>query len=122
MKFYEKQGGTYRKAGDYLLPNLKAPANSNIHIGLWGERRRRYLKEHFKVRYYNLLTSGTLKQHLSDIDQQAEAMFNQLVASLSEKENITENLKATSPMKWTQAMNNIRNRAMEIVYMELIYI
>ena len=122
MKIYEKQGGTYRKAGDYLLPNLKVSTNTDIHIGVWGERRRRYLKEHFKVRYYNLLTSGTLGQHLSDIDQQAEEMFNQLVASLSEKENITEDLKATDLMKWTQAMNNIRNRAMEIVYEELIYV
>ncbi len=122
MKIYEKQGGTYRKAGDYLLPNLKVSTNTDIHIGVWGERRRRYLKEHFKVRYYNLLTSGTLEQHLSDIDQQAEVMFNQLVDSLAEKENITESLKATDPMKWIQAMNNIRNRAMEIVYAELIYI
>ncbi len=121
MKIYEKQGGTYRKAGDYLLPNLKVSTNTDIHIGVWGERRRRYLKEHFKVRYYNLLTSGALEQHLSDIDQQAEEMFHQLVASLSEKENITENLKSTDPMKWTQAMNNIRNRAMEIVNNELIY-
>ncbi len=121
MKIYEKQGGTYRKAGDYLLPNLKVSTKTDIHIGVWGERRRRYLKEHFKVRYYNLLTSGTLDQYLSDIDQQAEEMFNQLVASLSEKESITENLKATDPMKWTQAMNNIRNRATEIVYAELIY-
>ncbi len=122
MKIYEKQGGTYRKAGDFLLPNLKVSTNTDIHIGVWGERRRRYLKEHFKVRYYNLLTSGTLEQHLSDIDQQAEEMFNQLVDSLSEKENINETLKATDPMKWIQSMNNIRNRATEIVYAELIYI
>ncbi len=120
MKFYEKQGGTYRKAGDYLLPNLKVSTNTDIHIGVWGERHRRYLKEHFKVRYYNLLTSGMLEQYLYDIDQQAEEMFNQLVNSLAEKENITENLKASDPMKWTQAMNNIRNRT--IVYAELIYI
>ncbi len=122
MKIYEKQGCTYRKVGDYLLPNLKISTNTDIHIGEWGERRRRYLKEHFKVRYYNLLTSDTLEQHLSDIDQQAEKMFNQLVDSLAEKEKINKTLKATDPMKWTQAVNNIRNRAMEIVNTELIYI
>lgn len=80
-----------------------------------------YLKANHRVRYYNLLTAGQLNHYLSDIDQQAEKMFEELVKSLAEKENVTENLKADEPMKWVEQLNNIRNRATEIVNAEVIY-
>ncbi len=112
----------YSKQGDYYLPNIILPEQRETHIDVWEQRYANYMKANHKVLYYNMLTSCTLHDKLAEIEEQAETMFQSLVKSLSEKENITENLKATDPMKWTQAMNNIRNRAMEIVYEELIYI
>ncbi len=112
----------YTKQGDYNLPNITLPEQNDTPIGVWAQRYANYMKANHKVLYYNMLTSCTLYDKLAEIEEQADAMFNQLVDSLSEKENITEKLKAIDPMKWTQAMNNIRNRAMEIVYSELIYI
>ena len=122
MTQYEKMGGTYRQTGDYILPNLTVGTQVMTHIGVWAERHRRYLKEHHKVRYYNLLTAGTLDNYLADIESQAEKLFEQTVKSLAEKENATEKLKATAPMEWVQKMNNIRNRATEIVNMEVIFV
>ena len=122
MTEYEKMGGTYRQVGDYILPNLTVGTQVMTHIGVWAERHRRYLKEHHKVRYYNLLTAGTLDSHLADIESQAQEMFEQTVKSLAEKENITEKLKATSSMEWVRKMNNIRNRATEIVNTEVIFV
>lgn len=121
MTQYEKMGGTYRQAGDYILPNLKIAIEQDTHIGLWGERHRRFLKTQHRVRYYNLLTAGTLNSYLADLDQRAERMFEDIVKSLAENENITEDLKAATPMKWVQKMNNIRSRATEIVNAEMIY-
>lgn len=80
------------------------------------------MKQHHKIRYYNLLTSGTLNGHLAEIEQQAERMFRSLVSALSKQENVTEKLKANRPMEWVQKTNSIRNRAAEIVNNELIYI
>ena len=119
---FENNSGTYTQVGDYLLPNLSLPAEEKeTNIGVWAMRHKRYLKQHHKVRYYNLLTSGKLNSYLADIEQQAEEMFFRLVNDLAEKENVTEELKATDMMLWMQKMNNIRNRVMEIVNAELIY-
>lgn len=115
---YEEAGGTYTRQGDYKLPDLKVPIEKEIEIGVWGQQYRRY----HRVRYYNLLTAGTLNGHLAEVDHQAERMFQSLVNALSEQENVTEKLKAVAPMEWVQKMNNIRNRAAEIVNSELIYI
>lgn len=119
---YEKAGGTYTRQGDYELPNLKIPPEKEIEIGIWGQRYRQYLKRYHKIWYYNLLTSGTLNEHLAEVDQQAERMFQSLVSALSKQENVTEKLKANRPMEWVQKMNSIRNRATEIVNSEWIYI
>lgn len=119
---YEEAGGTYTQQGDYEFPNLKVPPEKEIEIGIWGQRYRRYLKQRHRIRYYNLLTTGTLNGHLAEVDQQAERMFRSLVSALSEQENVTEKLKANRPMEWVQKMNNIRNRVTEIVNSELICI
>ena len=119
---YNEQNGLWHELqGDYYLPCLKLPEESEVHIVIWGQRHRRYLKNHHRVRYINLLTSGKLNSYLADIDRQAEAMFSRLVKQLSEKEGVTEALKAENQMLWVQRMNNIRSAAMEIVSSELIY-
>ena len=119
---FEKQGGTYTQVGDYMLPDLlPAEEEKEANIGVWAMRHKRYLKQNHKVRYYNLLTSGKLNSYLTDIEQQAQQLFLRLVNDLAEKENVTEELKATDMMLWVQKMNNIRNRATEIVNAELIY-
>ncbi|HFU4365354.1 TPA: TnpV protein [Streptococcus suis] len=115
-------GGTYTRQGDYFLPNLALPEEEQKPIGVWGQRHRRYLKEQHKVLYYNLLTSGKLSSYLVDIDKQAETMFSRLVKQLAEKEGITEQLKAENQVLWVGKMNNIRNRAVEIVNAELIFV
>ena len=112
---------TYTKQGDYLLPNLKLPEQPKVEIGIWGKRHLRYIKQHHKIRYTNLLTSCKLTAYLADIDDQAEEMFFRLVKQLAEKEGVTEQLKANNQMLWVKRMNNIRNRATEIVNSELIY-
>ena len=119
---YEEAGGTYTRQGDYELPDLKVPPEKEIEIGVWGQRYRRYLKQCHRIRYYNLLTAGTLNEHLAEIDHQAERMFQSLVKSLSEQENVTEKLKTDRPMEWVQKTNSIRNRATEIVNNELIFV
>lgn len=122
MTEFEKLGGTYRQAGDYYLPNLEIDNQIEVLIGVWGQRHRGYLKEHHRVRYYNLLTVGTLNSYLIEIELQAQALFNDIVMRLSEEENVTENLKATDPMEWVKRSNNIRNRAAEIVNAEVIFV
>ena len=118
----EKNGLWYELQGDYYLPCLTLPEQQDVEIGVWGERRRRFLRQHHRVLSYNLLTSGKLNSHLAEINQQAEEMFFRVVNELSEKEDITEKLKAENQMLWVQRMNNIRNRAMEIINSELIYV
>lgn len=119
---FEEMGGTYTQVGDYYLPDLKLPEEEKrANIGVWGMRHKRFLRENHRVLYVNLITSGKLVTYLDDIEQQATAMFLRLVKELAEKENITEELKATDQMLWVQRMNNIRNRATEIVNSELIY-
>jgi hypothetical protein len=119
---FEKAGGTYTQVGDYMLPDLlPAEEEKEANIGIWAMQHKRYLKQHHKVLYYNLLTSGKLNSYLVDIEQQAQHLFSRLVNDLAEKENVTEELKSTDMMLWVQKMNNIRNRATEIVNAELIY-
>ena len=119
---FEQTGGTYTQVGDYMLPDLlPAEEEKEANIGVWEMRHKRYLKQNHKVRYYNLLTSGKLNSYLVDIEQQAQNLFLRLVKDLAEKENVTEELKARDMMLWVQKMNNIRNRATEIVNTELIY-
>lgn len=119
---FEKQGSTYTQVGDYMLPDLlQAEEEKEANIGIWAMRHKRYLKQNHKVLYYNLLTSGKLNSYLAVIEQQAQQLFLQLVKDLADKENVTEELKSIDMMLWVQKMNNIRNRATEIVSAELIY-
>ena len=119
---FENNGGTYTQVSDYLLPNLSLPAEEKeTNIGVWAKRQKRYLKRNHKVRYYNLLTSGKLDSYLADIEEQAQNLFSRLVKDLAEKENVTEKLKSYNPMLWMQKMNNIRNRATEIVNSQIIF-
>ena len=117
---FEKLGGTYRQEGDYLLPDIEVP--ESLQIGIWGQRRLRYLRVHKRVLYTTMLMGDTLKAHLEEVDKSAEEMFDQLTVQLKAQESVTEELKANNQMVWVQRMNNIRNRAAEIVYKELIYI
>lgn len=119
---FEQMGGTYTQVGDYLLPDLKLPKEEKqANIGVWSMRHKRFLRENHRVLYANLMTSGKLVTYLDDIEQQATAMFLRLVKELAEKENVTEELKATDMMLWVQKMNSIRNRAIEIVNADIIY-
>ena len=120
---FEEMGGTYTRVGDYYLPNLKLPEEEKqANIGVWAIRHKRYLKQNHKVLYYNLLTSGKLNSYLADVENQAQHLFSRLVKDLAEKEKVTEKLKANDMILWVQKMNNIRNRAAEIVNVEKIYI
>ena len=118
---FENIGGSYSQQGDYLLPTLTLPDENQRQISVWAMRHKRYLKQNHKVRYYNLLTSGKLNSYLADIEEQAQNLFSRLVKDLAEKENVTEKLKSDNSMLWVQKMNNIRNRATEIVNEQVIY-
>ncbi len=120
-KFDGNNGLWYELQGDYYLPCLKLPEEEQAYIGIWGQRHLRYLKEHRRVRYANLLTSGKLNGYLVDIDRQAEELFLRLVKQMAEREGVTEQLKAASSMEWVRKLNSIRNRAVEITSSELIY-
>ena len=120
-KFDDRNGLWYELQGDYYLPCLKLPEEEQAYIGIWGQRHLRYLKEHRRVRYANLLTSGKLNGYLVDIDRQAEELFLRLVKQMAEREGVTEQLKAASSMEWVRKLNSIRNRAVEITSSELIY-
>ena len=116
----ERTGLKYELVGDYyLIAGEDEPEGKPI--GIWGQRRLRYIREHKKILYSELLTSGRLNDYLAELDESAEAMFSRLVKELAEKEGVTEALKAQDQMAWVQAMNNIRNRAAEVVYNDLIY-
>ena len=120
---FEQFGGTYTQVGNYLLPNLSLPAEKEPgNIGVWALRHKRYLKQHHKVLYYNLLTSGKLDSHLADIEEQAQQLFLRLVKELAEKEGVTEQLKSADQMAWVRQMNNIRERATEVVNSEVVLI
>ena len=117
---FEQFGGVYTMQGDYRLPNLTLPAEEERPIGVWGQRRLRYLKQHHKVLYYNLLTSGKLHSHLADVEEQAQDLFSRLVKEHAEKAGITENLKATDQMKWVQSINNIQWPINEYIEKEMV--
>ena len=118
---FENIVGSYTQQGDYLLPNLTLSDETENEIGVWGMRHKRYLNSNHRVLYYNLLTSGKLYNYLADVELQAENLFEQTIKSLAEQEQVTEKLKAENMMLWVQKMNNIRNRATEIVNEQVIY-
>lgn len=117
---FEKQDVKYELQGDYRMPCVALPQDATENIGVWGERHRHFLKSHHRVRYYNLLITGTLNGYLADLDRRAERIFEDIVKSLAENEGVTEKLKAVAPMEWVQKMNNIRNRVTEIVNAEVV--
>ena len=118
---FEEMGGTYRQVGDYLIPNLILPDTGNYQIGKYGCMRRSYLKEHRKILYTNYVVEGTLFEHLAEIDQACNERMESIVSAMAKQEGVTEALKATDQMEWVRRMNNIRNRAEEIVLTELVY-
>ena len=119
---FEEMGGTYIRHGDYLIPCLALPEEEEQRfIGVWGQRHKRYLKSHHRVFYYNLLTSCKLDNYLADVEDRAKSLYERTVKSLTEQEQVTEELKTENMMLWVQKMNNIRNRATEIVNEQVIY-
>ena len=121
-KYDENNGLWYELQGDYYLPCLKLPVEEQVHIGIWGQRHLNYLRENKRVLLSSLQSSDKLNGYLADIDSQAEKMFKQLVKQMADREGITEQLKADDQIAWVCRMNNIRNRATEIVNSEIIYI
>ena len=117
----ENNGLWYELQGEYYLPCLSLPPEEEKPIGIWGQRHLRYLKEHHRVLYANLLTSGELNAYLADIDRQAEELFLRLLKQMAGAEGITETPKANNQMEWVRRMNNIRNRATEIVNGEIVF-
>lgn len=117
----ERTGLKYELVGDYYLIAGDDELEENQPIGIWGQRHIRYLKEHRRVRYANLLTSGELNDYLADIDRQAENLFLRLVKQMADAEGITKTLKASDQMEWVRRMNSCRDRASEIVYHQVIY-
>ena len=119
---FEEMGGTYIRIGDYLIPDVRVPAEEeNEHIGLWGQRHARHLREHHKVKYMNLLTSGKLHNYLVDVDKQAEDMFYRLVKEYADRQRVSEQLKLENQLEWIGKMNNIQACVRELVGKELIY-
>ena len=119
---FEQLGGTYSQQGDYLLPNLKMPEQPEYNIGVWGQRRRRYLKQHRPIFYTNLLTSCKLSEHSAAVEEECNERMESLVKVIAKQEGVTEELKAADQMAWVRRMNNIRNRAEEIVLNEIVYV
>ena len=119
---YNKQNGLwYELQGDYYIPCLKLPEEEQQSIGVWGQRHLQYIKAHRKGFYTTLLTKCELNRYLADVNTQAEDMFFRLVKQMTEREGVTEQLKADNQMEWVARMNNIRSRATEIVNHDIIY-
>lgn len=116
---FERMGGSYRKTGDYLLPYVDPPESPQI--GIWGERRRRYLQSHQKPLYTAMLLGDTLNAHLEEVDKSASEMLERLINQLKQRDGVTENLKAEDQLEWVQRMNVIYHEAEEIVKKELIF-
>lgn len=116
---FEQMGGTYHQEGNYILPDLAPPESAAL--GVWGQRRRRFLREHRKPLYTAMLLGGTLDAHLSEIDWQAKEMFSRLIGQMAQQEGITEDLKATDQMAWVGLMNTCKAQAEEVVLSELVY-
>lgn len=119
--YFEENGGTYTQVGEYLIPDLVMDSQPEGEIGIWGWKRKRYLKEHWKGTYNAMLLQGTLTQHLIDTNAAAMDMLKSLVKQMAKAEGVTEKLKKQDQMEWVRRMNNIRSRAEEIVRNELIY-
>ncbi len=119
---FAQMGGTYEQQGDYMIPCLALPTQEEQPIGIWGQRHLRYLRQYRKILYTNLLTSGKMHSYLTGLNKQAEDMFFRLVKQMTEREGVTEQLKAENQMEWVRRINNIRNRATEIVNAELIFL
>ena len=119
---FEQMGGTYTQQGSYLLPNLALPAEEKRPIGVWGQRRLRYLKQHHRILYFELLTSGKLHSHLVDVEEQALELFPRLVNEYAKREGVDEHLKVTDQMAWVQRMHNIQVRVLEIVNSDVIFV
>ena len=117
---FEQTGGTYREENGYLIPNLEVLAEEEKSIGVWGQRHLRYIQQHKKVFYTNLLTSGKLNAYLAHIDEQAQDMFFRLIKEFADRQGVTEQLKADSSKEWVGRMNNIRNAVAEIINQGLI--
>lgn len=117
---FEQMGGTYTMHGDYCLPNLILPGKEERPIGVWGQRRLWYLKQHHKILYCNLLTTGKLYSHLADVEEEAQELFFRLVKEYAEREGVTEQLKAENPMEWMRRLNNICNRVTQVIEKEYI--
>ena len=118
---FEQNGGTYTKQGDYCLPDIKLPEQPEYEIGVWGNRRRQYLKQHHRVKYYNMLTQCTLYPHLADVDQRAQRLFDDQVDQIAKQKGISEKMKAENPILWIQIMNNIRHSVTETINNNLIF-
>lgn len=118
---FEQLGGTYTRQGDYCLPDVCLPPEEERPIGVYGQRRRAYLKEHHRVLYYNLLAAGMLDGHLADIEEQAQELFSRMVKQHAVADGVTETLKADDPMAWVRKMNGIWHRANEVVMQEIVY-
>lgn len=119
--FNEQTGISYTLQGNYYLPDLVLPEQEDKPIGLWGQRHLKHIRQHRKILYINLLTSGKLSDYLADIDNQAEDMFFRLIKQTAEREGVTEQLKADDQTEWVARMNNIRSRATEIINTDLIF-
>ena len=120
--YFEEHGGTYTQVGDYLIPDLVMDPQSEGEIGIWGQRRKQYLKAHRKGTYSAMLLQGTLTQHLIDTNNEALDLMDSLVKQMAKVEGVTEDLKRRDQLGWVGCMNSIRNRAEEIVQNELIYV
>ena len=119
---FEQLGGAYTRQGNYCLPDVCLPPEEERPIGVYGQRRRVYLKKHHPILYYNLLTAGTLDGHLADIEEQAQELFLRLVEQYADAEGVTERLKASEPQSWVRQMNNMRERATEAVNSEVVFV
>ena len=121
-RIYDENNGLwYARQGDYYLPELALPPEKEKPIGLWGKRHLQYLKEHKRLVYINLMTSGRLNEYLASVDEQAEDMFSRLVKEYADRQEVTEQLKAENQILWIQKMNNIRVCVKEVVESEIIY-
>lgn len=118
---FEELGGRYERQGDYFIPCIALPAEKEQPIGLFGQRHLDYLKQHRRVTYINLLTSGRLNSYLADIDRQAQERLKRLIEGMKQAKGITEQLKAENALEWVGRLGNIRACAMEIVNREIIY-
>jgi len=118
---FEQMGGTYRAEGDYLVPNIALDSDAGRPIGRYGRMHKQYLEEHRPVVYNQLLLSSKLREHLEEIDTACNERMERMIPAMAKREGVTEALKASDQMAWVGHMNNIRNRAEEIVLRELVY-